>query len=123
MNLNPIILQALDGLEIPVFPDFKNARLNCERAQAKTYIVFNLVYEQITENADNLPFCEETVMDVHLFTPELSRVKSLTKKIKDRLVKAGLTLDETVSSYEEESGLEHTTITVSHLDEYLIEED
>lgn len=119
--MDELIMNALEALGIPIFNSIKDARIVCPNNDSAEFAVFNTVVESVTQRADNLPFCEEIQIDVHIFTPNRRNARILKERAKRLLVSSGFALDQTTQNIETDTGLTHVTVSVSFLKEFLME--
>lgn len=123
MNYNPRIVSALSNIGIEVFPDFYDANKKRvdnngnELPELSEWIAFNYVGESPVLHGDDEDIEEETMLDVHHYTKNKLKALETKELIKKKLRYAGFTIESTIPpSYESETGLYHTTVTVSDTD-------
>lgn len=101
MNINPIIINGLSSLNIPVYPDKKTGK-------ETKYIVFNYVYENVGIVADDEEQTDITKIQVHYFTKENP---TPNKKAIRRLLRAsGFTNLYTTQLFEDDTEYYHVIV-------------
>ena len=104
MNVNPIIISALNSLKLPVFP-------NAYEGAADEYITFNYVNESPSLYADDTDVLDETAVQVHYFTR--GNPQSKKKAIRRLLRVSGFTITNTLELYESDTKFTHVVVEVS----------
>jgi len=106
VNVNPLIISALTSLSLPVYP-------NVYTGTANEYITFNYADERPVLRADDTDLCDETVVQVHYFTLDGSKVQGKKKSIRNLLRAAGFSIGPTQEFYESDTKLTHVIVTAS----------
>ena len=101
MNVNPIIISALEPLNLPV-------TANVYEGTADEYITFNYADERPALRADDTDLYDETTVQVHYFTRGNPQPN---KKAIRRLLKAsGFTIISTSEFYESDTKFNHIVV-------------
>lgn len=103
MNTNPIIVNALKPIGLPV-------QWLHYTGDAKEYIVFNDTDNRSSLWGDNEEMMDVAYCQIHFFTP--NNPKLTAKKIRKQLRQAGFTYLSTTEIYEADTRLYHTIIAV-----------
>lgn len=125
MNYNSIITEALKPVGLNLFPDFYDSNVRYPDGKGGSlprlseWIVFNYVTENPSLFADDEDEFTKTVLDIHCYTPDKSKIFTYKKQIKNCLRNAGFLINSVKQLYEHDTGLTHITVTVS--DEELTE--
>lgn len=109
MNVNPIIINTLSPLSMPVCPDVYIPENEGELPHDE-YITFNYVDERPTSYADGEPLEEEVTIQVHFFTKFDPTEKK--KQIRKLLRTAGFIILEIMQLYEDDTKMTHVIFTV-----------
>lgn len=110
MNVNPLIINALSPLNIPVWPDYYIPETGDDIAPDE-YITFDYTDERDVLYGDDEPLEEETILRVHYFTKgDPTETKT---KIRKLLRDADFIVQSTAQYYESDTGYRHIIITVS----------
>ena len=104
MNVNPIIISALNSLKLPVFP-------NAYEGAADEYITFNYAGEAPSLYADDTDVLDETIVQVHYFTRGNPQPKK--KAIRRLLRVSGFTISNTLELYEKDTKFTHVVVEAS----------
>lgn len=104
MNVNPLIISALNSLKLPVSP-------NTYEGTADEYITFNYVNESPSLYADDTDVLDETTVQVHYFTR--GNPQSKKKAIRRLLRVSGFTITNTLELYESDTKFTHVVVEAS----------
>jgi hypothetical protein len=108
MNINPLIINALTSLSMPVCPDVYVPQHEGD-APSDEYITFNYADERPASYADGEPLEEEATIHVHYFIKgDPTEKKKLIRKL---LRSAGFTILSTEQYYEDDTKLTHVVVT------------
>ena len=101
MNINPLVMSALEPLSLPVSPNVYNGT-------ATEYLVFNYSDERPALYADDSDELDTTTIQVHYFTK--GNPQANKKAIRKRLRAAGFTILSTAEFYESDTQYTHIVI-------------
>lgn len=107
INTNPLILDALKDIRLPVEPLTYSGEMT-------EYITFIDADNRATDYADDLDITESAIVQVHYFTP--NNPKSKSKEIRKALRNAGFIYLSTSEFYEKEEKYYHVVIEVRYDD-------
>ena len=91
MSINNDIITALSELDVPVFPDFYDSKIdrydkNGNKLQRLTeWMTFNNVSDTPSMFADDEDIFSESLFDIHFYSPNGKTAVEMKKKIKKRL--------------------------------------
>jgi hypothetical protein len=103
MNINPLIISALEPLGLPVEPNVCTVNPLPEE-----YIVFNYADERPALRADDTDIYDETTVQVHLFTK--GNPQQNKKAIRRLLRASGFTILDTQEIYEDDTRFTHVVV-------------
>lgn len=122
MNYNALLKTALEPTGLNLFPDVYDANIQHYDENGNLlpklseWMTFNYVTENPTLFADDEDELTKTVIDVHCYTPDKSKIFKYKKQIKNCLRSAGFLINSVDQQYEHDTGLTHITVTVSDED-------
>ena len=122
MNYNTRLQKALEPIGLNLFPDVYDANIQHYDEKGKLlpklseWMTFNYVTENPVLFADNEDVFTRTMLDVHCFTSDKSKIFKYKKQIKNCLRSAGFIINSVDQQYEHDTGLTHITVTISDED-------
>lgn len=119
MNYNEKIIEALSAIGLQIFPDLYDSEVEHYDKDGNLieklteWLVFNYVDERPSLFADDEDVFTKTVIDIHCYTPDSSKIFTYKKQIKNSLRAAEFVINSTNLSFENDTKMFHITVTVS----------
>lgn len=122
MSINNDIMNALSELNIPVFPDFYDSKIDRydengnKLLKLTEWLTFNNVSDVPSMFADDEDVLSEIVYDVHFYSPDGKTAVEMKKKIKKCMRKGGFSIESAKIEFENGTRLYHVRVSVSRIE-------
>ena len=122
MSINNDIITALSELDVPVFPDFYDLKIdrydeNGNKLQRlNEWMTFNNVSDTPSMFADDEDIFSESLFDIHFYSPNGKTAVEMKKKIKKCMRKGGFSIESAKTEFENNTRLYHTRVSVSRIE-------
>ena len=113
MNINPLVLSALNGLmfsgkAVPIYPVVCN-----DATKPSTYVTFSTYLDQDETFADDSPIGGNSYGTVDIFCKMLGNYKGLVDSVKSRLRVVGFNTSTGPERYEKDTGFYHVSLDIN----------